>query len=253
MDLNDEVTPSEPPQNDSPAPSRVGAAAAPRPRPDDTLAAPVRRRLYVPVSMKFVGAALFALAWVALSVWISQPWLRDLTPVVGSGGAWTVVVLVAYLPGGIVAFLAASVTIDRQPVLSVAQPTTGVTVIIAARNEEAGIGPTIAAVARADYAGTVTVVLADNGSTDGTAERARQAAAEAGIDLVVVTERKPGKSNALNTALEQVTTPYVVTVDADTLLHEEALRRLVSRLESAPPDTVAWRVPCWCATHVPTC
>jgi biofilm PGA synthesis N-glycosyltransferase PgaC len=31
----------------------------------------------------------------------------------------------------------------------------------------------------------------------------------------------------------------VITVDADTLLHPEALRRLVSRLESAPPDTVA--------------
>jgi biofilm PGA synthesis N-glycosyltransferase PgaC len=34
-------------------------------------------------------------------------------------------------------------------------------------------------------------------------------------------------------------TPYVVTVDADTLLHPQALRRLVSRLESAPSDTVA--------------
>ena len=36
-----------------------------------------------------------------------------------------------------------------------------------------------------------------------------------------------------------VETPYVVTVDADTLLHRQALRRLVARLESAPADTVA--------------
>ena len=36
-----------------------------------------------------------------------------------------------------------------------------------------------------------------------------------------------------------MTTSYVVTVDADTLLHPEALRRLVSRLETAPADTVA--------------
>ena len=52
-------------------------------------------------------------------------------------------------------------------------------------------------------------------------------------------EPKPGKANALNHALRMVETPYVVTVDADTLLHRQALRRLVSRLESAPPDTVA--------------
>ena len=36
-----------------------------------------------------------------------------------------------------------------------------------------------------------------------------------------------------------MTTSYVITVDADTLLHPEALRRLVSRLETAPDDTVA--------------
>ena len=36
-----------------------------------------------------------------------------------------------------------------------------------------------------------------------------------------------------------MTTPYVVTLDADTLPHPQALRRLVSRLESAPSDTVA--------------
>ena len=36
-----------------------------------------------------------------------------------------------------------------------------------------------------------------------------------------------------------MTTPYVLTIDADTLLHPEALDRIVSRMESAPADTVA--------------
>lgn len=52
-------------------------------------------------------------------------------------------------------------------------------------------------------------------------------------------EERAGKSNALNTALEPVTTTYVITVDADTPLHRDALRRLISRLESAPVKTVA--------------
>jgi biofilm PGA synthesis N-glycosyltransferase PgaC len=64
-------------------------------------------------------------------------------------------------------------------------------------------------------------------------------AEEIGCDLRVVHESTPGKSHALNRALEIVDTPLVLTVDADTLLHPQALNRLISRLESAPADTVA--------------
>ena len=139
----------------------------------------------------------------------------------------------------VVAFLASSLILDRQPPLHVESPTTSLTVIIAARNEERGIGETIAAISRTDYAGPVTVILADNGSTDGTCEAARRTSEDLGVRLRITSELTPGKSNALNTALEHVQTPYVVTVDADTILHLESLRRLVSRLESSPPDTVA--------------
>jgi poly-beta-1,6-N-acetyl-D-glucosamine synthase len=50
------------------------------------------------------------------------------------------------------------------------------TIIIAARNEECGIAATIEAISRTDYAGPVSVILADNGSTDGTCEQAREVA-----------------------------------------------------------------------------
>ena len=68
---------------------------------------------------------------------------------------------------------------------------------------------------------------------------ARGIAKDLGVRLRIISELAPGKSNALSTALEHVQTPYVVTVDADTILHLESLRRLVSRLESSPSDTVA--------------
>jgi len=177
--------------------------------------------------------------WVGLSAWISAGWVSGLAPVTGAVLAWVIVILVAFLPGAIVAFLAVSLLVDRQPPLRVASPTTAVTVIIAARNEERGIGETIAAISRTDYPGPVSVILADNGSTDGTCDAARQTAADLGVALRIISELTPGKSNALNTALQHVETPYVVTVDADTLLHRESLRRLVSRLESAPSDTAA--------------
>jgi biofilm PGA synthesis N-glycosyltransferase PgaC len=180
-----------------------------------------------------------ATAWLALAIVLSLPWLRDLTATFGLAVAIVVVALLAYLPGLLVAFLAASLVLDRQPRLAVRNPTTGVTIVIAARNEEAGIADTIRRAVQTDYDGPVTVVIADNGSTDATCDVARRAAAELGVQLTVTHEPRPGKAHALNRALTVVTTPYVVTLDADTLLHSEALRRLVSRLESAPPDTVA--------------
>src|SRR5450631_584313 len=197
------------------------------------------QRVYVSVAAKFTLSLVFTACWVGLSVWISRGWVTGLEPATGVLLAWVIVILVAYLPGAVVAFMTASLLLDRQPPLRVQSPTTASTIIIAARNEERGIDATIDAISRTDYAGPVSVILADNGSTDGTCERAREVAGHLGVSLRIITELTPGKSNALNTALEYVQTAYVVTVDADTLLHLESLRRLVSRLESAPADTAA--------------
>jgi hypothetical protein len=77
-------------------------------------AAHLRMRLpYVSVAAKFALAIAFMVAWVWLSVWISGGWVQDLAPVTGVVVAWVVVILVAYLPGAIVAFMAASLLLDR--------------------------------------------------------------------------------------------------------------------------------------------
>ncbi len=207
-----------------------------RARPET--AAP-RAARYISVAAKFWIAALFSVAWLGLAIWLSRPWLHDLADVVTLAGAIVIVTLVAYIPALLMSFMAMSLLLDRQPALRVAHPTTGVTIVIAARNEEAGMAETIRHAAMTDYDGPVTLILADNGSTDSTCAVARRTAQELDVELRIVHEPKPGKANALNRALASVETPYVVTVDADTLLHEQALRRLVSRLESAPPDTVA--------------
>ena len=55
-----------------------------------------------------------------------------------------------------------------------------------------------------------------------------------GLQYRRLLERVPGKYAALNTALADVTTPLVVTVDADTFLHPEAVTRLVARVASRP-------------------
>ncbi len=65
--------------------------------------------------------------------------------------------------------------------------------------------------------------MADNNSTDRTAELAEAAAARLGLDYRRVFEPEPGKFHALNRVLETIETPLVVTVDADTYLYPDAL------------------------------
>ena len=199
----------------------------------------VRRRLYVPVTVKFVVAQLLAAGWFGVSVWLSLPWVRELAAAITIAPAVLVVCLVAYLPGWLVAFLAASLLLDRQPPLRRTHPTAPVTVLIAARNEAERIQETISYIARQDYPGPIEVLVVDNGSTDGTRAVAEAYGAATGQPVRCISEPRPGKSHALNTGLAAVGTELVITLDADTLLHPRAVRQLVARLLSAPPDVQA--------------
>jgi len=153
--------------------------------------------------------------------------------------AIVVVSLVAYLPGWLVAFLAVSLLLDRQPPLRRSHPTVPVTVLVAARNEADRIEETISYIARQDYPGRVEVLVVDNGSTDGTRLVAEAYGAATGQPVRCIDEPRPGKSHALNTGLAAVGTELVITLDTDTLLHPWAIRQLVGRLLSAPLDVQA--------------
>jgi len=117
---------------------------------------------------KFLVAQGFALAWLALSIWLSLPWLQDLAAATTIVPAVLVIAFIAYVPGWVVAFLAVSLLFDRQPPLRLHHPTEPVTVLIAARNEAERIEETIAYVAHQDYRGPVEILVVDNASSDGT-------------------------------------------------------------------------------------
>jgi hypothetical protein len=116
-----------------------------------------RRRLYVSVTVKFVVAQVLAAGWLGVSVWLSLPWVRELAATITIAPAVLVVCLIAYLPGWLVAFLAVSLLLDRQPPLRRTQPAVPVTVLIAARNEAERIQETISYIARQDYQGPIEV------------------------------------------------------------------------------------------------
>ena len=92
------------------------------------------------------------------------------------------------------------------------------TVIIAAFNEEEAVEATLERIAASTYAGPLTVVLADNNSTDRTAELARGGRGAPRARLSPQLRARRGQAPCAQHGARDVTTPIVVTVDADTFL-----------------------------------
>jgi dolichol-phosphate mannosyltransferase len=99
-------------------------------------------------------------------------------------------------------------SLGRDPQLS-----SKITVLIPARNEAARINPVLAAMVTAP--GVAEVIVVDDNSTDDTGLIATAAGARV-ITAAPLPLGWAGKAWALHQGLAQVTTPWVVTLDADT-------------------------------------
>lgn len=123
--------------------------------------------------------------------------------------------------------------------------------VIPARNEAKTVGAVVSSLLGQDYPGAFGVVLVDDGSSDGTADKARKAAGDS-IRLSVIKGAPPppgwtGKLWAMAQGLEQAksTAPdcvYLLLCDAD-ITHDPAnLRRLVAKAEGENLDMVSLMV-----------
>jgi poly-beta-1,6-N-acetyl-D-glucosamine synthase len=203
-----------------------------------------RRRFYIPIRVKFVLALLIATAWLLFSIIVSQPWMEDLSRVTHPLFALVALTFIAYAPGFMNAFLVSSLLLDRRPWRRELADYPGITVLIAAYQEERTIVHTLASLARERYPGPLEILVLNDGSTDGTAEAAARARDELHFyenATVRVLDYKvnEGKAAVLNKGLAEATYDLVVTVDADTRVRADSLTKLVERLHADPPDTVA--------------
>ncbi len=217
-------------------------ALGPEPKPAGAAGAP-KRRLYVPLRIKFVLILVLATAWMTFSVWLSQPWLGELGSVIGFGLAVVVIMFIAYVPGFMNAFLIGSILSDRRPPRREFDHYPDVCVLVACYNEGENIRDTLVSLAAQDYTGTVEVVVIDDGSSDGSLAIARRGAQELsreGMRITVLAQpANAGKSAALNRGFAETSQALVVTVDGDSYLRTDALRKIVERFLSDPPGTVA--------------
>ncbi|WP_121613554.1 glycosyltransferase [Mesobacillus foraminis] len=196
-------------------------------------------RMYITVSMKFWISHALAIGWMIFSIYLSVPWLADLSSIVSLPVAVFIIGGIAYVPGYMNAFLVVSLLFDRQPAFKNESPSEPVALLIAAYNEEGGIFNTLEYVANQDYKGKLHIFVINNNSTDNTVKEVKRAKKELDLNITILHEAKPGKFHALNKGLQRVMTPYVITLDADTLLHPSAVRLLVSRIKNSPSNVSA--------------
>jgi poly-beta-1,6-N-acetyl-D-glucosamine synthase len=202
-----------------------------------------RPRVYFAVPVKFGIAIFVALAWMMFSIIVSRPWLDSLGEFTHPLFALFAISFIAYVPGFMNAFLVTSLLLDRRPRRRRPKVYPGVTVLIAAYQEERAIADTLATLAAEDYRGALEVLVLDDGSTDRTAE-----ITAATIEKLVLADNRTfrvidyptrGKAAVLNSGLKEAAYDLIVTVDGDSRLNPDALTDIVERLLSDPPDTVA--------------
>lgn len=198
---------------------------------------PHRRALYLSPRVKFGISLILALAWALISYRLAGRWLADLTKVAGSVPAHLAILFIAIVPGFMNAFLACGLLLDRRPRRRPCAIYPGISIIIAAYNEEASIAGTLQSIARQSYPGPLDVLVVDDGSTDHTLREAGRVSYP--WLRVIGLKRNGGKSKALNVALALVRHGLTITLDADSLLHRGALENIVGRLLSDPAGTAA--------------
>lgn len=189
---------------------------------------------YVSVKSKFYISIVGATIWTIISVYLSIPWLGQLAIETNYFLAFLIVGSIAYIPGWINMLLLISIVLDNQPNIDGVFPSEDITLLITAYNEESGIYDTLKYLSAQSYKGNLRAIIVDNNSTDSTSLEIKRAQKELQRDTLKIDylfEAKKGKFNALNSGLTQVATEYVITLDADTILHKEAINNLVARIK----------------------
>ncbi len=197
------------------------------------------RRWYLPVPIKFSMAMAVAGLWMLFSAWLALPWAEALTRYVGGAGAWLLIIGVALIPGFMNAFMSASLAMDRRPPRMPMQVYPGLTVLVAAYNEEDNILDTLHSIEAQHYPGPLQVIVVNDGSRDRTADRVRSCQARMPWLSLLDLRRNRGKANALNAAFELAAHSLVATVDGDSWLYRDALKNIVERYMQDPLHTRA--------------
>jgi biofilm PGA synthesis N-glycosyltransferase PgaC len=138
---------------------------------------------------------------------------------------WCCCGLVVYAYAGYAIFLALCVRLRERPIRA-ARWMPNVSILIAARNEEANLRAKLENLRRMDYPQEkLQIVVASDGSTDRTAAILRE---QGGQIVPVILEQSNGKAWALNEAVKQATGEILIFQDARQSVEPDAVAELVA-------------------------
>jgi hyaluronan synthase len=102
-----------------------------------------------------------------------------------------------------------------------------ISIVVAAKNEQAGIYRTISTCVDCDYPGKIECIVIDDGSTDGTKDEIKRAQDMFGdrVRIIVFPENR-GKREAMAVGINEANHEIVVFVDSDSFLAKDALRHI---------------------------
>jgi len=179
---------------------------------------------------KYQISLTVSLIFCLLSLFINRLWVDDIAEVVGTFFAYTIVIGISTVPSIILSFINFSLIIDDRPKFNL-DDYPPITILISAYNEEVCIYRTLETIFRQNYKNLYVIVIND-GSKDNTSKMVNHFITDDKTDRILFLDNKinRGKSRALNMGLKKVKTEYCLTIDADSLLHKNALKNIVKTI-----------------------
>ncbi|MGL4392435.1 MAG: glycosyltransferase, partial [Fusobacteriaceae bacterium] len=179
--------------------------------------------------IKIIISLIAAFLWAAFSYWIARRWIADFDPYAPPFVAHYVVFTIAIIPGFMNMFLVSMILVKKNWIEDTKEEYEfskkdypEVDILIAARNESANIEKTINSILSNGYKGKLNIFCIDDGSTDKTFELMQKFNIKSSSNI-----KNIGKAASLNKLLPLTTGEVIITVDADSILGENALNNIV--------------------------
>jgi biofilm PGA synthesis N-glycosyltransferase PgaC len=196
-------------------------------------------RLYIPIKIKYLFTLVFATAWALISIYLSLPWLDDLSTHIGFLFALYLILYIAIIPGFMNSFLLCSLLLDNRPTVKYFNSYPDVTILVAAYNEAPSIKETLLSLINQDYLGLINITVINDGSSDATLDEVKKLQVNHPTLKLIDLENNGGKAAALNVGLKDSSTDLIITVDGDCWIKSDGVGRLVNRYLSDPAGTKA--------------
>lgn len=192
------------------------------------------------LKIKFLLSVGLGLVWLSVSSFFAIGWAREVSYYLPAAYVWWVIIGIALLPGFLMSTMFFSNLMHARP-KRYSDICLDTTVLIAAHNEERTIAQTIEAIFNQHYRGKIRIIVVDNGSTDKTQHEILKMrhCAPPNCSVTYAYCGTLGKANALNFGLRLISTPYFITVDADTYLECNAVQRIMNHIVAEKSACVA--------------